>query len=92
MNKSDVIDRVASATDVPRAKAEAVIDALFDTIKTAAGDGEKVAWPGFGAFSVADRKARTGRNPRTGEAVEIAASKALKFTPGVALKDFMNKK
>ena len=89
MNKSDVVERVASTADVGKQQAERVIDAFFDTVRSAVGGGDKVGWPGFGSFSVSQRSARTGRNPQTGEPVKIAASRAVKFTPGSALKDFM---
>ena len=89
MNKSDVIERVASTADVGKQQAERVIDAFFDTVRSAVGGGDKVGWPGFGSFSVSQRSARTGRNPQTGEPVKIAASRAVKFTAGSALKDFM---
>jgi DNA-binding protein HU-beta len=90
VNKSDVIDRVAGTADVGRAQAERVLDAFFDTVRGAVKKGDRVAWPGFGSFSVTQRKARTGRNPRTGEAVKIRASKALKFSSGSALKEYLN--
>ena len=89
MNKSDVIERVAGTADVGKQQAERVIDAFFDTVRSAVGGGDKVGWPGFGSFSVSQRSARTGRNPQTGEPVKIAASRAVKFTAGSALKDFM---
>jgi DNA-binding protein HU-beta len=92
VNKADVIDRVAETARVAKQQAEGVLDAFFDTVKSAVGRGDRVAWPNFGAFSSADRKARTGRNPRTGEAVQIPASKAIKFTPGSALKEYLNPK
>ena len=92
MNKADVIDHVADAAGVAKQQAEGVLDAFFDTVKSAVGSGDRVAWPNFGAFSSTDRKARTGRNPRTGEAVQIPASKAIKFTPGSALKGYLNPK
>ena len=90
MNKSDLIERVADGAEVGRQQAERVLDAFFETVKGAAKKGDRVAWPGFGSFSVTARKARTGRNPRTGEAVKIRASKALKFSSGSALKEFLN--
>jgi DNA-binding protein HU-beta len=92
VNKADVIDQVAEASGVPKQQAEGVLDAFFDTVKSAVRGGDKVGWPSFGSFSATQRKARTGRNPRTGEAVKIAASTAMKFTPGSALKDFLNTK
>jgi DNA-binding protein HU-beta len=90
VNKSDVIDRVAGSADVARTQAERVLDAFFETVKAAAKKGDRVAWPGFGSFSVTARKARTGRNPRTGEAVKIRASKALKFSSSSVLKEHLN--
>lgn len=90
MNKSDVIDRVVGASGVGRQQAENVIDAFFDTVRSAAKGGDRVAWPGFGSFSTTQRKARTGRNPRTGESVKIPASKAVKFSASSTLKEFLN--
>jgi DNA-binding protein HU-beta len=92
VNKADVIDRVAGASGVAKQQAEGVLDAFFDTVKSAVRGGDRVGWPSFGSFSATQRKARTGRNPRTGEAVKISASTAMKFTPGSALKDFLNPK
>ena len=89
MNKSDVIEQVASKADVGKQQAERVLDAFFDTVRSAVGGGDKVGWPGFGSFSVSQRSARTGRNPQTGEPVKIAASRAVKFSAGSALKEFM---
>ena len=90
MNKSDVIDRVAGAAGVARQQAENVLDAFFDTVRSAAKGGDRVAWPGFGSFTTTQRKARTGRNPRTGESVRIPATRAVKFSASSALKDFLN--
>ncbi|HWC11357.1 MAG TPA: HU family DNA-binding protein [Acidimicrobiales bacterium] len=90
MNKSDVIDRVAGVAGVGRQQAENVLDAFFDTVRSATKGGDRVAWPGFGSFTTTQRKARTGRNPRTGEAVKIPATKAVKFSPSSALKDYLN--
>ncbi len=90
MNKSDVIDRVAGAAGVARQQAENVLDAFFDTVRSATKGGDRVAWPGFGSFTTTQRKARTGRNPRTGDAVRIPATKAVKFSPSSALKDYLN--
>jgi len=89
LNKSDVIERVANAADVGKQQAERVLDAFFDTVKSAVGGNDKVSWPGFGSFSATQRTARTGRNPQTGEPVKIPASRAVKFSPGSALKEFM---
>lgn len=90
MNKSDVIDRVAGAAGVARQQAESVLDAFFDTVRSATKGGDRVAWPGFGSFTTTQRKARTGRNPRTGESVKIPATKAVKFSASSALKDYLN--
>ncbi|MGH9264433.1 MAG: HU family DNA-binding protein, partial [Acidimicrobiales bacterium] len=72
VNKSDVIQDVAGSSGVSRQDVERVIDAFFDTVSSAVGKGDRVAWPSFGSFSATQRKARTGRNPRTGEPVAIA--------------------
>ena len=90
MNKADMIDRVSSSAGVGKDQVEGVLDAFFDTVKSAVRGGDRVAWPNFGSFSSSDRKERTGRNPRTGEAVQIPAAKAIKFTPGSSLKEFLN--
>jgi DNA-binding protein HU-beta len=90
VNKSDVISDVAGAAGVSRQDVEKVVDAFFDTVRVAVGNGERVAWPSFGSFSGTDRQARTGRNPRTGEAVAIPASRAVKFSASTALKSALN--
>lgn len=90
VNKADVVDRVAGSSGLGRQQVESVIDAFVDTVGSAVKSGDRVAWPGFGSFSSTSRKARTGRNPRTGEAVRIPASKAVKFSPSSALKDRLN--
>lgn len=90
MNKADMIDRVSFSAGVGKNDVEGVLDAFFDTVKSAVRGGGRVAWPNFGSFSSSDRKERTGRNPRTGEAVQIPAAKAIKFTAGSSLKDFLN--
>ncbi|HJV08424.1 MAG TPA: HU family DNA-binding protein [Acidimicrobiales bacterium] len=92
MNKSDVIQDVAGVSGVSKSDVEKVIDAFFDTVRSAANSGDRVAWPSFGSFSVTQRQARTGRNPRTGEPVPIAASKALKFSASSSLKSALNPK
>jgi DNA-binding protein HU-beta len=90
VNKSDVIQDVAGAAGVTRQDVEKVIDAFFDTVRAAVGSGDRVAWPSFGSFSATDRQARTGRNPRTGEAVAIPASRAVRFSASTALKAALN--
>jgi DNA-binding protein HU-beta len=90
VNKSEVVQDVAGTAGVSRQDVEKVIDAFFDTVRVAVGKGDRVAWPSFGSFSSTDRQARTGRNPRTGEPVPIAASRAVKFSASTALKAALN--
>ena len=90
MTKAELIESVASKVDLPRAVAERAVNTMFDEIVEALKEGEKVNISGFGTFSVSERKARTGRNPKTGESIEIAASKAAKFKAGKTLKDSLN--
>jgi len=90
VNKSDVIQDVAGVSGVSKADVEKVIDAFFDAVRSAMGKGDRVAWPSFGSFSATQRQARTGRNPRTGEPVAIAAATAAKFTASTALKSALN--
>ena len=92
MNKTELIEAVAEATSVSKADTERVLNSLIDTVEGTVRKGEKVTIPGFGSFSVSDRKARTGRNPQTGEALKIAASRAPKFTAGSAFKAAVNTK
>ncbi len=87
MNKLDVVARVAEHADLPRSKAAEVVDAVFSAIESGLKAGEEVRLTGFGSFSTSLRKASTGRNPRTGEAMEIGASTSVRFKPGKALKD-----
>lgn len=86
MNKSELVDKVANAADLSNAAAQKAVDALINTVQTAVSSGDKVTVPGFGAWSRTERKARMGRNPRTGEPVHIAASKGVKFTAGAGFK------
>ena len=91
MNTSDIIDRVAAADDkLTKAQAKQIVDGGFAAIRDAAISGEEVSLPGFGKFKVQNKPARTGRNPQTGEAVQIAASKKVSFQPAKALKDAVN--
>jgi DNA-binding protein HU-beta len=90
MTKAELIESVASKVDLPRATAERAVNTMFDEMVTALRQGDKVNISGFGTFSVSARKARTGRNPKTGESIEIAASRAAKFKPGKTLKDEIN--
>ena len=91
MTKAELIESVASKVDLPRAIAERAVNTMFDEMTAALRQGDKVNISGFGTFSVSTRKARTGRNPKTGESIEIAASRAAKFKPGKTLKDEVNK-
>ncbi len=90
MNKNELVDAVASATDIKKSEATGVVDSVFDTISAALKKGEEVRLVGFGTFSVSSRKGGEGRNPRTGEKIKIAASKQAKFKPGKSLKDALN--
>ncbi len=91
MNKAELVNAVAAATDVSKKDSEAVIAAMLDAITDALKEGEKVQLVGFGSFEVKARAARTGRNPRTGENVEIPASVVPVFKAGKALKDAVAK-
>ena len=90
MNKSDLADRVADRLGVSRAAAGDAVEAVFDAVGEALAEGEEVRIAGFGAFGTRDRPARTGRNPRTGESLEIRASTAPTFRPGKALRAAVN--
>jgi len=87
MNKSELIDAMAEAADISKAAAGRALDGMIDAIINALRDDEPVSLVGFGTFSVKERAARTGRNPQTGAAIEIAASKIPGFKAGKALKD-----
>ena len=86
-NKQELVDSVAKATGLTKKDAVASVDAVFASIEAALKKGEKVQLIGFGNFEVRDRASRKGRNPQTGEEIEIAASKVPAFKPGKALKD-----
>jgi DNA-binding protein HU-beta len=86
VNKSELVDRVADGADLNNAQAQRAVDAFIDAVQGAVAKGEKVTLPGFGAWSRTERKARMGRNPRTGDPVQIAASKGVKFTAGAGFK------
>jgi len=87
MNKAELINHVASTADLSKSTATDVVEAVLSGITNSLSKGDSVNIVGFGAFSVTERAARTARNPRTGEAIEVAASKAPKFKAGKALKD-----
>ena len=90
MNKSELIAAVAKQADLTKKDAEAAVNAVTDVITDALKAGDKVQLVGFGTFETRARAARTGKNPRTGEAIEIAASKVPAFKAGKALKDTVN--
>src|SRR5665213_3790101 len=90
MTISELIDHIAVDAKVTKAQAKSLIDSVFGAIHHAAGKGAEVAIPGFGKFKVQAKPARTGRNPRTGATIDIAASKKVAFTPAKQLKDALN--
>jgi DNA-binding protein HU-beta len=90
VNKNDLVGAVADSSDLSKADAAKAVDAVFDSITSSLQGGGEVRLVGFGTFSVANRKASTGRNPRTGEAIQIPASKQPKFKAGKGLKDAVN--
>lgn len=90
MNKQDLISYIADKADLPKIKAQAAIEALIEGIEFTLKRGGKVSLVGFGTFSISERAASTGRNPRTGETIQIKASKQPKFKAGKELKDAVN--
>jgi len=90
MNKNDLIGAVADASGLSRSEAVKAVESVFDTITGALSKGDEVRLVGFGTFTVAKRKASTGRNPRTGEPMNIKASSQPKFKAGKGLKDAVN--
>ena len=90
MNKGELIDAVAASAGLSRADATKAVDAVLDNVTSALSSGDSVSLVGFGTFSVKARAARMGRNPRTGEAIQIKASKVPGFKAGKALKDAVN--
>lgn len=87
MNKSELIEAIASGSDISKAEAGKVLDIFMKTITDALKSGDQVVLPGFGSFSTGLRSARTGRNPQTGQAIEIKASRVAKFKAGKSLKE-----
>ena len=90
MNKSELIEAIAKSADISKAAAEKALDGTLNAIKGALKKGSNVTLVGFGTFKVGKRAARTGRNPRTGEAINIKAARVPKFSAGKALKDTVN--
>ena len=90
MNKQELVDAIALAVGTSKAAAGETIDAFVAVVTQAVAEGDGVQLVGFGTFSTGQRAARTGRNPRTGETLQIAAAKTVKFTAGKAFKDVVN--
>ncbi len=87
MTKEELIDRIAADAEISKKEASVALKSVTSGISTALSGGGSVALTGFGTFSVSERSARTGRNPQTGEAIDIPASKGVKFKAGKTLKD-----
>jgi DNA-binding protein HU-beta len=87
MNKAELINAIVAKSEMSKKDADVALSAVIDSIKDALKAGEKVQIVGFGTFSVKERAARTGKNPATGETIQIAASKVPAFAAGKALKD-----
>jgi DNA-binding protein HU-beta len=90
MNRNELVEAVVSKTELRKSEASKAIDAVFDSIASALKSGDEVRIVGFGTFTVAERAASEGRNPRTGEKIQIAASRQAKFKPGKGLRDTLN--
>ncbi|EPJ5561593.1 TPA: HU family DNA-binding protein [Pseudomonas aeruginosa] len=87
MNKSELIEAIAASADIPKATAGRALDAVIESVTKTLAAGDSVTLVGFGTFAVKERAARTGRNPQTGKAINIAAAKIPGFKAGKALKD-----
>ena len=87
MNKTELVNSVAEKADITKKDAEKVVSAVFDSIEEALSSGERVQLVGFGTFEVKERAARTGRNPKTGEEIEIPATRVPTFKGGKALRE-----
>ncbi|WP_275451425.1 nucleoid-associated protein HU-beta [Photobacterium sanctipauli] len=90
VNKTQLVDKIAENADISKASAGRALDAFIDAVSDSLKSGDQVALVGFGTFSVRERAARTGRNPQTGEEIQIAAAKVPGFKAGKALKDSVN--
>lgn len=90
MNKTELVDAVAADADLSKADASRAVDAMIDSVTSALKKGDKVSLVGFGVFSVRERAARQGRNPKTGQSITIPAGKTPGFKAGKALKDAVN--
>ena len=92
MNKTELIEFIAKDADLSKAAAARALNAMIEGVKTTLKKGDSVTLVGFGTFAVAERKERTGMNPRTKQKIKIKAAKVPRFRPGKALKDVVNKK
>lgn len=90
MNKSQLIDKIAADAELSKAAAGRALDSIIEAVTEALKKDDQVALVGFGTFSVRERSARTGRNPQTGETIQISAAKVPSFKAGKALKDAVN--
>ncbi|GEK46083.1 HU family DNA-binding protein [Halomonas pacifica] len=90
MNKSELIEAIAASADIPKAAATRALDAMVEAVTDSLKKGDSVSLVGFGTFAVKERAARTGRNPQTGQPIEISAAKVPSFKAGKALKDSVN--
>ncbi len=90
MTKAELVAQIATKTNLTKAAAERSLNAMLESIQELLAEDGKLTLTGFGTFAVEERQARPGRNPRTGEPIQIAASKVVKFRPGKMLKDIVN--
>lgn len=90
MTKADLVEEVARATELPRKESEAAVETIFDSIIAALQSDDKIEIRGFGSFRTRERRGRTGRNPKTGEKVDVPAKKIPFFKPSKELKDYVN--
>ncbi len=92
MTKADLVGFIAEKADIKKSAAEVALNAFIEAVEKTLKKGDKLALTGFGTFSVSNRKARTGRNPQTGETIKIKATKVPKFTAGKGLKEVVGGK
>ncbi|MCO7245301.1 MULTISPECIES: nucleoid-associated protein HU-beta [Halomonadaceae] len=90
MNKSELIEAIAASADIPKAAATRALDAMVESVTDSLKNGDSVSLVGFGTFAIKERAARTGRNPQTGQPIQISAAKVPSFKAGKALKDAVN--
>jgi DNA-binding protein HU-beta len=90
LNKTELVEQIADKAEVSKKDAKAMVDAFTDVVGEVLNSGDTIQLPGFGSFKVSDRAARQGRNPKTGETIQIAASRLPSFKAGKALKEKVN--